>query len=323
VLHHLSVISFGGWAVFVFFILSGYWITEVWVKKYSSMTQAYLQFVVSRYLRLLPVYLVCFLSSLMILKLTFADFTTHYPIWWLKLVSIVYADGHASFLPPMWSIIVEMKFYLMAPLFIWMVLKIGKRSDPPLHPAIRRSLALGLVMIMLFSMKSFFEFANRPVGSFLLYFLLGILINVTEYLPSKKVAMASISMVFLMAVISIVSNDLKNVFGPEAGLQGDEYSALMNHCMSGVLAILMVPYIGYSVRIRSDALDRELGNLSYPLYLFHFCIVFLVNNIVRLAHLPFGLRVTLSVVAMSIGALAIYFMVDRPVERLRQKWFKI
>jgi peptidoglycan/LPS O-acetylase OafA/YrhL len=322
VLHHLSIICFGGWAVFVFFILSGYWITEVWLKKYDRMKHAYLQFVVSRYLRLLPVYLSCFLSSLMILKLTVADFTTHYATWWLKLVSIVFADAHTFFLPPMWSIIVEIKFYLLAPFLIWMVLKVVRRDDPRARPVVRGFLAVVLIAIALLSLKPFLHFSNPDVSGFLLYFLLGILINVTGYLPSKKVAVASLAAVFLVAALSFISDEVKNVFGPEPERSVDEFRILLRHYLSGSLAVLVAPYVAYSVRVRSEGLDRELGNLSYSLYLFHFCIVFLFNNVPQLAHLPVALRVTLSITAMSLGALAIYCLVDRPMEKLRKKWFE-
>ncbi len=319
VLHHVSVISFGGWAVFAFFILSGYWITEVWRVKYSRMQQPYLQFIASRYLRLLPVYLACYFCSLLILKLTVADYTAHNATWWLKLVSIVFADVQAFFLPPMWSIVVEMRFYLMAPLFIWLALKVAKQGNPPVPPMLLAVFTAGLVVIILLSLKPLTHFSAPAVSKFLLYFVLGILINTTGYQPTRKIALISIATLFLAAALTFVSEFMKNVFGPESVRPTDGFWVLMSHLFSGGLAVLTVPYIAYSVRVRGDKLDRELGNLSYPLYLFHFCIVFLFNNVPQLDRLPFVQRVSLSLLLMTAGALVIYWLVDRPFEKWRKK----
>lgn len=327
VFHHLSVISFGGWAVYVFFILSGYWITEVWVKKYSHLSWTYLRFEASRYMRLAPVFLVCFLIAMVVLRLTSQHFTAyaepaHHARWWWELVSIIFAADHNLFLPPIWSIVVEMQFYIVAPLLIWMAMKLANRSGQPVRPVTRGVITLGLVAATLLSIMSFLESQDAVLNCYIFCFLMGILISTTGYCPSKKVALASIGLMFLLAALSYVSQDVGNIFGAEAGRTSNEYWHLMNRYACAVLGILTVPYVAYSVRVRSGKVDRELGNLSYPLYLFHFSVVFLFENLTKLAYLPHAVRVVLSLVVMTVGTLAIYYVVDRPMENLRRKWFE-
>jgi peptidoglycan/LPS O-acetylase OafA/YrhL len=57
VLHHCTrFFPFGTVAVYVFFILSGYWVTRMWEERYSTSQNAYSLFVLSRSLRIFPLY---------------------------------------------------------------------------------------------------------------------------------------------------------------------------------------------------------------------------------------------------------------------------
>jgi peptidoglycan/LPS O-acetylase OafA/YrhL len=59
VLHHSFPLRLGAWAVYAFFILSGFWICQMWFRKYSQTRTPFLTFLVSRWWRLAPVYMVC------------------------------------------------------------------------------------------------------------------------------------------------------------------------------------------------------------------------------------------------------------------------
>src|ERR1700721_2634089 len=64
VLHHSFPLKLGSWAVYVFFILSGYWICRLWRQQYVQTQSPLLTFMVSRWWRLTPVFLLCTLISL-------------------------------------------------------------------------------------------------------------------------------------------------------------------------------------------------------------------------------------------------------------------
>ncbi len=89
-------------------------------------------------------------------------------------------------------------------------------------------------------------------------------------------------------------------------------------------AILVVPFVSRNVRVRSSRLDRFLGNLAYPLYLFHW--------IPREWYYHFGetdshgfIRIVLllaNVLFAFIGATLILVFVGQPLDRLRTKWVR-
>src|SRR5258708_13297126 len=59
VVHHSLPLRAGSWAVDVFFVLSGYWITRMWNTRYRQTRIPYITFLVTRWWRLAPVFLVC------------------------------------------------------------------------------------------------------------------------------------------------------------------------------------------------------------------------------------------------------------------------
>ncbi|HEY1173754.1 MAG TPA: acyltransferase [Verrucomicrobiae bacterium] len=324
VLHHFWVISFGGWAVYVFFILSGFWITEVWVHKYSRQPRPYLRFISNRYVRLVPVYLACFFIAAIVLRFTSKDYSilheqAQHPLWWIKLVAIVPAASHAAFLPPLWSIVVEMQFYLIAPLLIWMATYLTPAGEPQKFTR-KQALAFAIFLpLMFYSLNIFLESKVAFLPGFLFCFLLGILTSTSGYKPGKKIALVSIGIVLLTALLSLMVPALHQLFGPDAARTSNEYWYLMNRYACAVLGLVTVPYIAYSVRLPSQGLDRELGNFSYPLYLFHFSVVFLFDNVGRLAKLPYWPRTAAALLVVLIGSLAVYWIIDRPAEKWRRK----
>ena len=61
--NHTTRLSLGSAAVYIFFILSGFWISTMWTKRYSRTRSAYVTYLVSRSWRLLPVFILCSLIT--------------------------------------------------------------------------------------------------------------------------------------------------------------------------------------------------------------------------------------------------------------------
>ncbi len=57
VVHHLSKFSVGSSAVYLFFVLSGFWVYRMYDGKYARANSPRLLFVTSRLMRLLPTFL--------------------------------------------------------------------------------------------------------------------------------------------------------------------------------------------------------------------------------------------------------------------------
>ena len=124
VLQHLDIIGLGSTAVYLFYVLSGFWITALWDQKYSHCNHPYPTFLLSRFWRLFPLYTVC-ITMMGIVAAHFAgglnnamnhQFST---AWLARAIIIVSSASQYHLLPPTWSLDIEMQFYLIAPLLIW------------------------------------------------------------------------------------------------------------------------------------------------------------------------------------------------------------
>jgi peptidoglycan/LPS O-acetylase OafA/YrhL len=90
-----------------------------------------------------------------------------------------------------------------------------------------------------------------------------------------------------------------------------------------VLAVLLIPFVGDSVRRPSSARDRALGGISYALYLVHWGPLQLYaaafgDEPVLVKSLGFAGYVGASMLA----AFLLYRYVDRPLEALRRRWLE-
>lgn len=84
-----------------------------------------------------------------------------------------------------------------------------------------------------------------------------------------------------------------------------------------IWACLLIPYVGASVKKRSNHIDRMLGDSSYPLYLIHWPIIRLAGEFVAVAGI---LTKSLIFACILLCAAALYLIVDRPMESLRRRF---
>ena len=89
-------------AVFAFFALSGYWITRVWSGRYRHTRHPYPTFIVNRWWRLAPVFLLCLLLGL--LAAHFNPNAIQPPpdvaIWYVRQLPIIGSSLACRLLPP-------------------------------------------------------------------------------------------------------------------------------------------------------------------------------------------------------------------------------
>src|ERR1700723_1000256 len=64
--NHSVPIHLGSMAVYLFFMLSGYWVFQMWGREYAPTEAPYRNFIVSRFWRLMPVYYVALALFLLI-----------------------------------------------------------------------------------------------------------------------------------------------------------------------------------------------------------------------------------------------------------------
>ena len=124
--YHGRVFVSGGFGVFLFFALSGYLLYlpfargafgdrgAVDIKRYAA----------NRALRILPLYYVVFA---VFLALSSSALQAQ---WWRYALFLenFSADTEGKVVGPAWSVVVEVQFYILLPLFAWLVTKVSRRS---------------------------------------------------------------------------------------------------------------------------------------------------------------------------------------------------
>lgn len=318
VFHKIPYIPFGNSAVPIFFILSGYWIFNMYDNYYSKQKHAYWLFMLSRCLRLLPLYYL--LTLIVVLIMHYFPNTTDYgavtlsaSAWWHTLTLLSYNElpNGEKLLLPSWSLAIEMQFYLLIPLFIWMVKHINKYI-------IIMICCLLIVIVKFINLN----IVHGSVPAYLLYFILGMFIY--QYKPVISKWFLNLSVWLIMVVLLVhyaIPSVRANWFNEGFELFNMPYRTLFD----AFFPILFVPYIAYSLlKItkldKKDTLDHTFGNLSYPIYLVHWIPLILIRHNYPDLNVWVSLIVYLMVVM--IAALLIYFGFEVHVEKLRKRLIK-
>jgi len=306
VLAHFSNLHLGLWAVCMFFVLSGYWISVMYRNKYSKTRQPALTFLCSRYMRLLPVYLVCQAISIGLLHFESAGWFNRdllrNPEWLARTLLIVSNSSQPLVLFPAWSLDIEMQFYLAAPLLL-LALDRLRVWEGLLVTAVAGGVGLWWLR------------EETLLTRYLMFFMTGIMIDRSRWRPSWRWAVGSIILLGIVLWVTIATPALRPlVIFPE----GNPDEAV--YWLSVLMALIAVPLAAYTLRQSTDALDRHAGNLAYSVYLTHPC-VWMVRTYFKGFHTPFRMMITTwSWVLVIPCSVAVYALVDLPAERLRKRF---
>jgi len=270
---------------------------------------------ISRWWRLAPVFCLCTCLSVASGFLLHRGDALHLAsnlAWWARQVLIVGSNGAGTDLPPTWSLDVEMQFYLVAPLLITLFGRIG-----PFSRCLTAALACGWFGFFLFRGGNF-QLAHLSL--FVGFFLIGVTVQMGEWKPPRPMAIGSLLIFFgITLVLAIFPATQRGVW--KAGLDtAPSPFAVSLWWIIG--AGVVIPFLAWNVAQESPRFDRFLGNLAYPLYLFHW--------IPREWYYHFSLRsdpawrqcalLALNFLAAAAGAVIILLFVDQPSERLREGW---
>jgi peptidoglycan/LPS O-acetylase OafA/YrhL len=166
---------------------------------------------------------------------------------------------------------------------------------------------------------------NAHLTLFAGFFLIGVTIEMSEGSPSRTVAIFSIIVFFAISLI-LAMCPLTRSGVWRAGLEPVTTTDIFPWFAVNLWWILgsvaVIPFVTWNVAQNSPRLDRLLGNLAYPLYLFHW--------IPRDWYYHFSQRsdpiwkqcawLSINFLAASAGAVIILLVVDQPLDRLRVPW---
>lgn len=314
-----TMIRNGGYALPLFFILSGY-ILGLPFANHSLQNAPRVnlkKYFIRRLTRIEPPYFIAvalfFLLSVVILK----EFSFNQGFKSL-LASLTYQHNLIYgrqvlplLLPPAWSLEVEVQFYVLAP-----VLALLYRIK---HPVIRTSAFVATIVLLLF-----WDRRDLPVVSILTYlehFLLGMLLAVLKVkeqslLPKTKWDNL-ITTVAFFAIWLIAPSDYE-----------EWYWRTFFEFVRLISAILFFNYIIFhkTYKFLSNRYITYLGAMSYSIYLLHYPIVMIVgaklvqHQFSKFSYINVSIYVLILITLSLIASVIFYLLVERPC--MDKNWYR-
>ncbi len=319
VVQHLGGASvLGAYAVFGFYCISGYLMTTVINESYGHSAKGIGRYLLNRFLRIYPLYWLSALLSI-ILVLTFSTSATrafHPDIFLpqnfsdtLRNIFIFFPQLESPRLtPPAWALTVELFFYLVIGFglsknktitSVWFLASVGYHL---------------LAAVMSFGWDRIYF--TIPAAS--LPFSTGAMIyHHREFLRRSVTRLPSFSFVpgFLFAVIIL------NWWFASRGGYVRDIGFYINYLLC-TITIISLTSGHFSAFIARD-LDKKIGDLSYPIYLFHYQIGFLVLFVLNCLDIGAArgssLLVVASIPVIVVIAWAITRWIESPIMTIRAR----
>jgi len=328
----------GDTPVQAFYAVSGFYMALVLNEKYAPGRAGYWLFISNRYLRLYPVYLVV-LGLTLAVALALSRSSLNLPLlpdWHpppldiastafllltqlLMLGQDLYSfltlkDGALTFaptsasqrsldtllaVPQAWTLGVELSFYVVAPFIV-------RRSVATMVLVLLASLALRLVLQFAFGLSGD-PWSYRFFPSELAVFMLGAI----GYRLHKSAGTGFDRAAFgRFAVLAV---------GVAAALLVNRWHGLTRLASVGALLLIFLAIPALFRASRDSSFDRYLGELSYPIYIGHLWVIWLIG--MSMTFQSGLLHLAVVTVLTVLLAIALYAWVDRPVDRWRQRRF--
>ena len=300
VISHMSSLEVGRPAVFVFFMLSGYWVLRMYEQKYRANAPVWM-FYLSRFMRVWLAFATAFLAVFLL----YALFSEPRPLEILGGLSLLgVASTKNDVLGTSWSLDIELQFYLLVPalsLTLARVQKSWKRA------------VLAFMIGMMLTILGWHLQTTKGLWTVLSYmppFMIGALIWHTRARSSGKAAAVSV-FVFTMVGVMVLSSPVlrpllqSNVDGP------------FNKDWFGMAWVtLLVPFVIWNVQQKSSPFDMHVGNYSYALYITHWPVIAFLGPAMQ----PVSVLEKMFILAMIFAvSLAFYATVDRGWESVRRR----
>lgn len=267
IFHILKVPNIGPFAVYSFFVLSGFLMTTIMKENYGYSLLGFKIYAFNRFLRLFPLHWVLLLIAFTIVLLVGDDFSSAYNGSFgiprdvtsiLANITLIYPSFHPievspRLSPASWALTVEIFYYIL------IGIGISKTKKFTIIWAIS---SLLYWIFQIFNQPGFiagygsFAEASLPfsIGALIYYFKQEIWILIQRLFNKPSFALSTLFVINLF--VSILFNSI--------ALQ------MLTTYLNILLTIgIIIALLFEKKNIVSKRIDRHLGDLSYPLYLFH------------------------------------------------------
>jgi len=321
--HLFGPYQLGTYAVFGFYILSGYLMTTIMHETYGFTLGGRKKYLLNRFLRIYPIYWFAIIISIILLLFIGKEATDYNPIiylptsieGWLKNILIIFSYHSSPRLSPAtWALTVEIFFYIAICIGI---------SRSRITTVIWFVISIGYTVFLVSSNTGDWSTRYFPIEAASLPFSIGGMIY--HYRDKIQTTYKKYSLDHPLLWLSLVCLNFCISFSVEIKCQ---VPAIFNYgfyvnlfLMSVLIASLLNKRF---LRIGKNT-DKRIGNLSYPIYLMHwqvgaFLYVLIFKDYGRgfmtIEGFLFLLSSSILIVFLSLIAV---FVIDKPIEKLRTK----
>ena len=312
-----SVLARFDFFVPVFFALSAFLLWRG-AERYVGRWGAYYR---NRAARILPAYLVCVAAVILLLPDASGMDATQILVN-LTLTQIYVPDGLTPGLTHLWSLSVEVAFYLVIPLVAAVLLPLPRRR--------RVAAILGLAVLSLgWAWLPFVEstpaegVANRQIWppAYACWFAVGLIAAELEDRVGPRLhRVFEVRWAWWLAALLIAWGAGQEWFGP-LGLTHPDPAEFTRRVLAGTAfaAAVVVPYaLAPGDRLMTSRPAQFLGRISYSVFLWHLPIMALVFPVAGVGYFQGGFLTVyaLTAVATTVVAACSYEFVEEPARRL-------
>jgi peptidoglycan/LPS O-acetylase OafA/YrhL len=290
---HTSRLKVGTTAVLVFLMLSGYWVSRIYL---AGRYQGAGPFLIGRLLRLWPIVITC---TLVAAGLQLAVGDRLIGSFWSTIFFLGIASRRNDVIGTTWSLDIELQFYILLPLLIAGLLLAGPRWRPWLVAGMLAATVAGVLLVKVGAVTAL---VFAPV------FAAGIWLQLSQWQPGRAFALGSLAL--FLAVLGF--------YALRIAPRPDELAAVQVYhitLFNLAVAACAIPFVAWNVHVRTGTFDRWLGDLSYPFYLLHFPVIWATTSLWGDSLLVKGAALVIS------AALTILLnrYLDQPIEAWRRR----
>ncbi len=301
--------------VVLFFVLSGFLLAGPWIASaLDGRSPPRLgRFAVRRAARILPAYWVAMIGAFLLLRGSGHDYEvagSQLPLF--AVFGQNYVAGAAGKLdPPMWSLAVEVSFYAVLPVVGWLLVRAARRA--PMLLACAGLVALGLAWSAAGALLAWPDTAMATLPTFLPVFACGMAAAALAH--GRAPARPAWAALLVGGTALIVANAVWHHQG--TGLPG--------HVVRDLPAAIGFAAVVAAVAARPPAILssqplRQLGTISYGLYLWHLPVLLWLRFVGLMPHAGFLGPWVVVTLASVLAAVASWVLVERPVIEAVATW---
>lgn len=278
--------------VWMFFILSSFLLTLPYSQGKKFDGHDVFSFYIKRVVRVMPCYIVILCVSYGIGYIQSGTaFVNH--------IFMIEGTGH------FWTVPVEMKFYLIAPLVLLCITMIKNKN-----------FQIGMISLLIIIFTIYFPYTSYIENSISLYwylpvFLMGILTSILYVKYKDKFNDKYIFDIFVIMILLTVLLSMPYFRFLTLDIQPDRY--LQNkYLFFGIawsILILSIAHGRYIKRIlEKSKILSWIGKISFPLYLIHYIVLLYANQYFENYKLMFVFVIVISIVLASVC----YYLIEKP-----------